>query len=100
MMVRDFQCVIGRECIVQMPEAAGRQPDYVLACVGGGSNAMGIFYPYLAHAGVRLVGVEAAGEGIATGNATMETEPPSKPSTGNVIASSCCRVPMTYRSGK
>jgi tryptophan synthase beta chain len=67
MMVRDFQCVIGRECIVQMPEAAGRQPDYVLACVGGGSNAMGIFYPYLAHAGVRLVGVEAAGEGIATG---------------------------------
>jgi tryptophan synthase beta chain len=67
MMVRDFQCVIGRECLVQMPEAAGRQPDCVIACVGGGSNAMGIFYPYLAHAGVKLIGVEAAGEGIETG---------------------------------
>jgi len=67
MMVRDFQSVIGRECIVQMPEAAGRQPDIVIACVGGGSNAMGIFHPYLAHAGVKLVGVEAAGEGIASG---------------------------------
>ncbi len=67
MMVRDFQSVIGRECLVQMPEAAGRQPDCVIACVGGGSNAMGIFYPYLAHAGVKLIGVEAAGEGIETG---------------------------------
>jgi tryptophan synthase beta chain len=67
MMVRDFQCVIGRECIAQMPELAGRQPDVVIACVGGGSNAIGIFYPYLAHAGVKLVGVEAAGEGIETG---------------------------------
>jgi tryptophan synthase beta chain len=67
MMVRDFQSVIGRECIVQMPEAAGRQPDIVIACVGGGSNAMGIFHPYLAHPGVKLIGVEAAGEGIATG---------------------------------
>jgi tryptophan synthase beta chain len=67
MMVRDFQCVIGRECLVQMPEAVGRQPDYVVACVGGGSNAMGIFYPYLAHPGVKLVGVEAAGEGMETG---------------------------------
>jgi tryptophan synthase beta chain len=61
MMVRDFQSVIGRECIVQMPEAAGRQPDAVIACVGGGSNAMGIFHPYLAHPGVKLIGVEAAG---------------------------------------
>ena len=67
MMVRDFQSVIGRECLAQMPEAAGRQPDAIVACVGGGSNAMGIFYPYIPHAGVRLVGVEAAGEGIATG---------------------------------
>jgi len=67
MMVRDFQSVIGRECLAQMPEAAGRQPDAVIACVGGGSNAMGIFHPYLAHAGVRLIGVEAAGEGIETG---------------------------------
>ena len=47
MLVRDFQSVIGEECKVQMPELAGRQPDYVLACVGGGSNAMGIFYPYI-----------------------------------------------------
>ena len=47
MMVRDFQRVIGDECVVQMPEFAGRQPDIVIACVGGGSNAMGIFYPYI-----------------------------------------------------
>ena len=67
MMVRDFQCVIGRECLWQMPEAAGRQPDYVIACVGGGSNAMGIFHPYVGQHDVKLVGVEAAGEGIATG---------------------------------
>jgi tryptophan synthase beta chain len=67
MMVRDFQSVIGRECVTQMPQAAGRQPDAVIACVGGGSNAMGIFHPYIAHQGVRLIGVEAAGEGIATG---------------------------------
>jgi tryptophan synthase beta chain len=67
MMVRDFQSVIGRECLVQMPKLAGRQPDAVIACVGGGSNAMGIFYPYLAHPAVKLVGVEAAGEGLATG---------------------------------
>src|SRR6187200_241909 len=67
MMVRDFQSVIGQECLTQMPEAAGRQPDAVIACVGGGSNAMGIFYPYIARAGVRLIGVEAAGEGLETG---------------------------------
>jgi tryptophan synthase beta chain len=67
MMVRDFQSVIGRECLTQMPQLAGRQPDMVIACVGGGSNAMGIFYPYLAHSAVKLVGVEAAGEGLATG---------------------------------
>jgi tryptophan synthase beta chain len=68
MMVRDFQTVIGRECLVQMPEMAGRQPDYVIAAVGGGSNAMGIFHPYIDVAGVRLVGVEAAGEGLASGH--------------------------------
>ena len=66
-MVRDFQRVIGDECLVQMPEMTGRQPDAVIACVGGGSNAMGIFYPYIDHAGTRLIGVEAAGEGISTG---------------------------------
>jgi tryptophan synthase beta chain len=67
MMVRDFQSVIGEECRAQMPELAGRQPDAVLACVGGGSNAMGIFYPYLPDRAVRLIGVEAAGEGLDTG---------------------------------
>lgn len=67
MMVRDFQTVIGKECLVQMPELAGRQPDYVIACVGGGSNAIGIFHPYIGVPGVRLVGVEAAGDGIDTG---------------------------------
>ena len=67
MMVRDFQSVIGEECLVQMPEMTGRQPDYVLACIGGGSNAMGIFYPYIDHKDVKLIGVEAAGEGLDTG---------------------------------
>jgi len=67
MMVRDFQSVIGEESIVQMQEIAGRQPDAVIACVGGGSNAMGIFYPYIKHEKTRLVGVEAAGEGLASG---------------------------------
>jgi tryptophan synthase beta chain len=66
MMVRDFQSVIGEECLKQMPEIAGRQPDAIIACVGGGSNAMGIFYPYI-KTDVRLIGVEAAGEGLASG---------------------------------
>ncbi|KVN95871.1 tryptophan synthase subunit beta [Burkholderia ubonensis] len=68
MMVRDFQRVIGDECKVQMPELAGRQPDAVIACVGGGSNAMGIFYPYIDDASVQLIGVEAAGDGLDTGH--------------------------------
>ena len=67
LMVRDFQTIIGRECRQQMQELAGRQPDTVIACVGGGSNAIGIFHAYLADEGVRLIGVEAAGEGIETG---------------------------------
>ena len=67
MMVRDFQRVIGDECLVQMPQMIGRQPDAVIACVGGGSNAMGIFYPYIEHAGTRLIGVEAAGQGMDSG---------------------------------
>jgi tryptophan synthase beta chain len=66
MMVRDFQSVIGEECKVQMPEMTGRQPDYVMACVGGGSNAMGIFYPYIDVPNVKLIGVEAAGRGLHT----------------------------------
>jgi len=67
MMVRDFQVVIGNECLVQMPEIAGRQPDAVIACVGGGSNAIGIFHPYIDYPDVQLIGVEAAGSGINTG---------------------------------
>ncbi|WP_137920267.1 tryptophan synthase subunit beta [Hydrogenophaga sp. 2FB] len=73
MMVRDFQSVIGDECLVQMPEmlqaagCVGEQPDAVIACVGGGSNAMGIFYPYIGHEKTRLIGVEAAGEGLDSG---------------------------------
>jgi tryptophan synthase beta chain len=66
-MVRDFQRVIGDECLVQMRAQIGRQPDAVIACVGGGSNAMGIFYPYIEHERVRLIGVEAAGQGLHTG---------------------------------
>ena len=68
MMVRDFQRIIGDECLEQMPAMTQRQPDAVVACVGGGSNAMGIFYPYIQHDGVRLIGVEAAGEGLDSGH--------------------------------
>lgn len=67
MMVRDFQSVIGIEAKRQMPELIGRQPDAIIACVGGGSNAMGIFYPYIDEENVRLIGVEAAGLGMETG---------------------------------
>ncbi|MFZ4499303.1 MAG: tryptophan synthase subunit beta [Burkholderiales bacterium] len=67
MMVRDFNSVVGKECVVQMPEMIGRQPDAVIACVGGGSNAMGIFYDYIPHERTRLIGVEAGGDGVETG---------------------------------
>jgi tryptophan synthase beta chain len=67
MMVRDFQSVIGRESREQMLEAEGRLPDAAVACVGGGSNAIGLFHPFYEDAGVRLVGVEAAGEGVSSG---------------------------------
>ena len=67
MLVRDFQSVIGREAREQILNREGRLPDYVLACVGGGSNAMGIFYPFVQDTGVKLIGIEAAGLGIETG---------------------------------
>jgi len=67
MMVRDFNSVVGRELRTQMPEAIGRQPDAILACVGGGSNAIGAFYPYIEDRNVRLIGVEAGGLGLASG---------------------------------
>jgi tryptophan synthase beta chain len=66
-MVRDFQAVIGREARAQMLERTGRLPDGLIACVGGGSNAIGLFYPFLGDPGVAIYGVEAAGEGLATG---------------------------------
>ncbi len=66
-MVRDFQSIIGREVREQMQEAEGRLPDTLVACIGGGSNAIGLFHPFLDDPGVAMVGVEAAGEGIETG---------------------------------
>ena len=66
-IVRDFQCVIGVEAKVQMPALIGRQPDFAVACVGGGSNAIGLFHPYLLEPQVKLIGVEPAGHGLATG---------------------------------
>jgi tryptophan synthase beta chain len=67
MMVRDFQSVIGRETREQILDKIGRLPDYIIACVGGGSNAIGIFYPFLNDKEVGLIGVEAAGRGIESG---------------------------------
>ena len=67
-MVRDFNAIVGREARAQMLEQYGRLPDVLTACVGGGSNAIGLFHAFLNDAGVRLVGAEAAGEGIATGH--------------------------------
>lgn len=66
-MVRDFQCVIGNEVREQMMEAEGRLPDTLVACVGGGSNAMGLFHPFLDDPDVKIIGVEAAGHGVETG---------------------------------
>jgi tryptophan synthase beta chain len=68
MMVRDFQSIIGRETKEQIMAAHGRLPDYIIACVGGGSNAIGIFHPFFNDTGVKLIGVEAAGRGMSKGN--------------------------------
>lgn len=78
MMVRDFQAIIGIEAKTQMQELFGRQPDALIACVGGGSNAIGLFYPYIDDSGIRLIGVEAAGKGIETQQhaATLSTGRP------------------------
>jgi len=67
MMVRDFQSVIGAEARRQILKKEGRLPDYLVACVGGGSNSMGLFYPFVRDRGVKMLGVEAAGHGIPTG---------------------------------
>ncbi len=73
MLVRDFHAVIGEEAKEQCQQAFGRLPDVLMACVGGGSNAMGLFHPFVECSDVRLIGVEAAGDGVATGRhaATM-----------------------------
>ena len=78
MMVRDFQAIIGRESILQMQEEYGCQPDTLIACVGGGSNAIGLFYPYIDNTNVSMIGVEAAGLGINSGKhaATLLTGKP------------------------
>jgi tryptophan synthase beta chain len=67
MMVRDFQCIIGNETRAQMQEAEGRLPDSLIACIGGGSNAMGLFHPFLDDTGIEIFGVEAAGHGLSSG---------------------------------
>ncbi|MCE7915512.1 MAG: tryptophan synthase subunit beta [Nitrosomonas sp. PRO4] len=78
MMVRDFQAIIGKEAKVQMQADFNQQPDVLIACVGGGSNAIGLFYPYIDDTNVRLIGVEAAGKGINTNQhaATLLTGKP------------------------
>src|SRR5258706_1577280 len=67
MLVRDFNAVVGRETIAQSQELLGRLPDALVACVGGGSNAIGLFHPFLDHAAVRMYGVEAGGHGLKSG---------------------------------
>jgi tryptophan synthase beta chain len=67
-IVRDFQAVIGREAREQILEAEGRLPDLLIACVGGGSNAIGLFYDFLREPGIRMIGVEAGGRGMALGD--------------------------------
>ena len=79
MLVRDFQCIIGEECKEQALELIGRQPDAVVACVGGGSNAIGIFHPYIDVPGVRLIGVEAGGHGVETGRHAAPLTSGAKP---------------------
>jgi tryptophan synthase beta chain len=74
MMVRDFQAIIGEEARSQILEAEGRLPDYLVACVGGGSNAMGLFYPFKDDSSVQMVGVEAAGEGLEGKHAATLTK--------------------------
>jgi tryptophan synthase beta subunit len=78
LMVREFQAVIGNEARAQIVEAEGRPPDYAVACVGGGSNAIGLFHPFFGDEGVRFIGVEAAGSGIDSGHhaATLEAGSP------------------------
>ena len=96
-MVRDFQRVIGAEARRQVLQAAGRLPDAVIACVGGGSNAIGIFHEFIGDAQVRLIGCEAGGDGIATGRhaATLVA---GWPACCTACAPMYCRTPRARRS--
>ncbi|MBE9609624.1 tryptophan synthase subunit beta [Chitinilyticum piscinae] len=78
-LVREFQKIIGEECKTQIVEMIGRQPDAVIACVGGGSNAIGMFYPYIEVEGVRIIGVEAGGDGVETGRHAAPLTSNAKP---------------------
>ena len=91
LMVRDFQSVIGQETRRQIQAKEGRLPDTVVACVGGGSNAMGIFYPFVGD-DVELVGVEAGGKGIETGEHSA-TLCAGEPAYFTVLSPTCCRIP-------
>ncbi len=81
-LVRDFQCVIGHETRAQIADAEGRLPDVLIACVGGGSNAIGLFHPFLGDAGVHMVGVEAGGDGIADGRHAARFADPQRGRVG------------------
>ena len=92
-MVRDFQCVIGNEAKEQMLEAIGRQPDVAVACVGGGSNAIGLFHPYIEEENVRLVGVEAGGLGV-------DTPDHAAPITSKAPIGVLARFPQLFDAGR
>ncbi len=98
MMVRDFQSVIGEEAKQQLQQAEGRLPDVAVACIGGGSNAMGLFHPFLDDPSVRLIGVEAAGRGLDPGS-TRPACCAAGPACCMETAPICCRT-RTARSGK
>ena len=95
-MVRDFQSVIGRETREQLQAAEGRLPDTLVACIGGGSNAIGLFHPFLDDPGVRIIGVEAAGHGIETGQHAASLTG-GGPACCTATAPTCCRT-TTARS--
>jgi tryptophan synthase beta chain len=93
-LVRDFQCVIGREARAQILDVEGRLPDVLIACVGGGSNAIGLFHPFLDDAGVHMVGVEAGGQGIASGRHAARFADPQRGRVG-VLHGTCSFVLQT-----
>ena len=92
MMVRDFQRVIGDEARAQVLELTGRLPDAVAACVGGGSNAIGIFTAFVADAGVRLVGYEAGGDGVETGRHAATITAGQAGRAARHAVATCCRT--------